>query len=273
MKKIIALFFCINSLACYAQDSKSCMLVATYLIDNESDDLLCRSNGCIKEFLSSESQFKVAERKVWDKAPGLVNDVAFINNTEAVLIYEYDLLIGPGCNPKKIRLEKASSLDECMKYYTSNVESLKKENASNFKIIFKWEGKTKNKTTTLIQIADLDIEVTEYKNENGIIVCKMTFTNNNKINAARFYYQDEFGKERNIVIPPASEGATLAGRFKSGNMFKASFENYVESEPFNLIQYIKEKVYKFVTSDYFNIEEVTPKEKTPKRTSVHGIRG
>jgi hypothetical protein len=273
MKKIIALLFSVNSFVCYAQDSKSCLLVATYLIDNGSDDLLCQSVGYLKEFVADENQAKVAERKAWDKAPGLITGVNFINATSAVLIYQYDLINGPGCKPTKINLEKATSLDECMKYYSSSVERLKKENASNFKIIFQWEGKNKNRVFTLLQISDLDIEVTEVKNVNGIMACKMKFKNNNKIKGARFYYQDEFGKEHNIVIPPGSDNTMLSGKFKSGNLMKASFEDYEEMEPFDLIQHVKEKVYKFITSDYLRVEEVNQKEKPSKQPAVHGIRG
>lgn len=273
MKKFIVLIFCINSLICNAQDAKSCLLVATYLIDNGSDDLLCQSVGYLKEFVADEKQAKVMERKLWDKAPGLLTGVTFINSTSAVLVYQYELINGPGCKPTKIKLEKAASLDECMTYYTSSVERLKKENASNFKIIFQWEGKNKNRIFTLLQISDLDIEVTEVKNVNGIMACKMKFKNNNKIKGARFYYQDEYGKEHNIVIPPGSDYTMLSGKFKSGSLMKASFEDYEEMEPFDLIQHVKEKVYKFITSDYLRVEEVEVKEKPSKQPAVHGIRG
>jgi len=282
MKKIMVLFFCINSLIGNAQDAKSCLLVATYLIDNGSDDLLCQSVGYLKEFVADEKQAKVAEKKAWDKAPGLITDVNFINATSAVLIYQYDLNNGQSCKPTKIKLEKAASLDECMTYYSSSVERLKKENASNFKIIFQWEGKNKNRIFTLLQMSDLDIEVTEVKNVNGIMACKMKFKNNNKIKAARFYYQDEYGKNHNIVIPPGSDYMMLSGKFKSGSLMKPSFEDYEETEPFDLIKQakgkvneVKGKVYKFMTSDYLRVEEVEvkEKEKPSSQPAVDGIRG
>ena len=255
MKSLLFIFL-FSSLQSLAQQTKPRLFVGIYETAKRG---ICSDYAYVKEEIADYAEFAI-KRKEFYETYKTNSKTLFVDNNEAVIIYEYDKKIsGWNCNSKVVSYKTGKTIEDCQKLLADQLAKNPSDFTTTPKMVFSWLGKPSSSEyiadygglTGKFIAADLA--------PKSIILAQLKNTTKDQLAYVQLTTDD--GKIHFEFLDP---GITLTKKYDTETLEISVVyqKNNKPKQPFSIIDFVKGHVKDYVT-----------KKKGVVGGTVIGIRG